>query len=59
MQHPLESLQGFKFFRIGKQGIAMNLPKHITAEDAFDLSMDLSADGKRWFPAFTETRDEE
>jgi hypothetical protein len=58
MKHPLESLEGFRYYRIGKQGIAMELPKSLLAEDAFDLGMDLSADGKQWFPAFTETRDE-
>ena len=57
MRHQLESLDGFKFYRIGKQGIPMALPKALLAEDAFHFGMDLSADGKQWFPAFYETED--
>ena len=54
MKHQLENLNGFKFYRIGKQGITMSLPKALLAEDAFHFGMDLSADGKTWFPAFYE-----
>jgi hypothetical protein len=58
-RYKLESLCGFKYYRSGKLGAAYQISQAITAEYAFNNQLDLSADGKTWFPAFTETRDEE
>jgi hypothetical protein len=54
-RYKLESLDGFKYYRSGKLGTTYPIGQAITAEYAFNSGLDLSADGKQWFPAFYES----
>ena len=56
-RQPLQNLNGFKFYKLGPQGIRMPISEYLTAEDAFELGLDLSQDGVKWYPAFSEAKE--
>jgi hypothetical protein len=54
-RYQLENLNGFRYYRFGKLGTTYQVGQAITAEYAFRNGLDLSPDGKQWFPAFYES----